>query len=76
MKSNSYLSLIEELSEVNERYELIGGYNYQGQTEKILQGLGFERTDFLKNTDTFSGGWRMKQNWQNYFFKITIYFIR
>ena len=59
-ESNSYLSLIEELSEVNERYELIGGYNYQGQTEKILQGLGFERTDFLKNTDTFSGGWRMR----------------
>jgi ATP-binding cassette subfamily F protein 3 len=54
------LSLIEELSEVNERYELIGGYNYQGQTEKILQGLGFERIDFLKNTDTFSGGWRMR----------------
>ena len=59
-ESNSYLSLIEELSEVNERYELIGGYNYQGQTEKILQGLGFERIDFLKNTDTFSGGWRMR----------------
>ena len=59
-ESNSYLSLIQDLSEVNERYELIGGYNYQGQTEKILQGLGFERTDFLKSTDTFSGGWRMR----------------
>ena len=39
---------------------MIGGYNYQGQTEKILQGLGFKRDDFHKSTDTFSGGWRMR----------------
>ena len=59
-ESDSYLSLINDISDVNDRYELIGGYNYQGQTEKILQGLGFHRQDFLKNTDTFSGGWRMR----------------
>ena len=59
-ESDSYLSLINDISDVNDRYELIGGYNYQGQTEKILQGLGFERQDFFKNTDTFSGGWRMR----------------
>ena len=59
-ESDSYLSLINDISDVNDRYELIGGYNYQGQTEKILQGLGFDRQDFLKNTDTFSGGWRMR----------------
>ncbi|MFK7780936.1 ABC-F family ATP-binding cassette domain-containing protein, partial [Psychroserpens sp.] len=34
--------------------------NYQGETEKILQGLGFKREDFNKLTDTFSGGWRMR----------------
>ena len=59
-ESDSYLSLINDISDVNDRYELIGGYNYQGQTEKILQGLGFDQQDFLKNTDTFSGGWRMR----------------
>ncbi|MBL6649080.1 MAG: ABC-F family ATP-binding cassette domain-containing protein [Flavobacteriaceae bacterium] len=59
-ENSSYLSLIDELSEVNERYDLIGGYSYQGQTEKILNGLGFEKTDFLKKTDSFSGGWRMR----------------
>ena len=36
-ESDSYLSLINDISDVNDRYELIGGYNYQGQTEKILQ---------------------------------------
>ena len=42
------------------QYEIIGGYSYQGTTEKILQGLGFLRADFTKLTDTFSGGWRMR----------------
>jgi ATP-binding cassette subfamily F protein 3 len=59
-ESQAYLELINDLSDVNDRYELIGGYNYQGHTEKILQGLGFKREDFSKNTDTFSGGWRMR----------------
>ncbi len=59
-ESESYLELINELGESADRYELIGGYNYEGQTEKILQGLGFRREDFNKKTDTFSGGWRMR----------------
>jgi ATP-binding cassette subfamily F protein 3 len=59
-ESESYLELINELGDTSDRYELIGGYNYQGQTEKILQGLGFKREDFNKKTDTFSGGWRMR----------------
>ena len=59
-ESDSYLELINDLSDVNDRYELIGGYNYQGHTEKILQGLGFKREDFYKSTETFSGGWRMR----------------
>ncbi|CAA0155774.1 ABC-F family ATP-binding cassette domain-containing protein [Tenacibaculum maritimum] len=59
-ESNSYAELIESLTDLTERYELLGGYNYQGDTEKILQGLGFQREDFDKLTDTFSGGWRMR----------------
>ena len=59
-ESSSYMELIKELGEITDRYELIGGYNYKGHTEKILQGLGFKRDDFDKMTDTFSGGWRMR----------------
>ena len=59
-ESESYNQLIIDLNEKTERYELLGGYNYQGDTEKILQGLGFQREDFDKLTDTFSGGWRMR----------------
>ena len=59
-ESDSYNELIVQLNEVTERYEIIGGYNYQGTTERILQGLGFSSTDFDKQTVTFSGGWRMR----------------
>ena len=59
-ESDSYTELIQDLTDKQERYELLGGYNYQGDTEKILQGLGFQREDFDKLTDTFSGGWRMR----------------
>ena len=59
-ESESYAQLLVDLNEVTQRYEILGGYQYQGETEKILLGLGFERADFDKKTDTFSGGWRMR----------------
>lgn len=59
-ESDAYTQLIQDLSEITHQYEIIGGYNYQGETEKVLTGLGFERDKFDKVTETFSGGWRMR----------------
>ncbi|MBQ4802800.1 ABC-F family ATP-binding cassette domain-containing protein [Aquimarina sp. MMG015] len=59
-ESESYNQLITDLSDYTHQYEILGGYNYQGETERVLQGLGFVREDFGKLTDTFSGGWRMR----------------
>ena len=59
-ESESYHQLMVDINELQHQYEIEGGYNYQGDTEKILQGLGFKREDFNKLTDTFSGGWRMR----------------
>ena len=59
-ESEYYHDLMHQLDDLTHRYELIGGYNYQGDTEKILGGLGFEADDFGRQTDTFSGGWRMR----------------
>ncbi|MBW1295515.1 ABC-F family ATP-binding cassette domain-containing protein [Aquimarina litoralis] len=59
-ESESYNQLITDLSDFTHQYEILGGYNYQGETERVLQGLGFVREDFDKLTDTFSGGWRMR----------------
>ncbi len=59
-ESEAYHELLHVMDDLNHRYQLIGGYNYKGDTEKILQGLGFKANDFDKLTDTFSGGWRMR----------------
>lgn len=59
-ESESYHDLMVDLNEVQHQYEIHGGYNYQGETERILQGLGFQREDFNMLTETFSGGWRMR----------------
>lgn len=59
-ESELYNQLIIDLNDITHQYEVHGGYNYQGQTERILLGLGFKREDFDKSTDTFSGGWRMR----------------
>ena len=59
-ESNSYMEILDELNELNTRYEIIGGYRYQAQTEKILLGLGFMMEDLNSSTNTFSGGWRMR----------------
>ncbi|WP_242082448.1 ABC-F family ATP-binding cassette domain-containing protein [Aestuariivivens sediminis] len=59
-ESEGYHQLMVDINELQHQYEILGGYNYQGNTEKILQGLGFKRDDFNKLTDTFSGGWRMR----------------
>ena len=59
-ESIEYGELIEQLSDFQHQYEIHGGYNYIGDTEKILLGLGFKREDFNNQTDTFSGGWRMR----------------
>ncbi len=59
-ESEAYSQIIEDLSEYTHRFELLGGYNYVGDTEKILLGLGFKREVFNNLTETFSGGWRMR----------------
>ena len=59
-ESEAYNQLIIDLNDVTHHYEILGGYNYQGETEKVLLGLGFKREYFDRKTETFSGGWRMR----------------
>ena len=59
-ESPEYHKLMVDLNEITHRYEILGGYTYKGETEKVLQGLGFGEKDFNKSTDIFSGGWRMR----------------
>lgn len=58
--SESYANLLVEQAEAGEQYEILGGYTYQAKVERVLRGLGFVEDDFDRQTDTFSGGWRMR----------------
>jgi ATP-binding cassette subfamily F protein 3 len=58
--SDDYMKLIEQVSEISEKYYSIEEINYDGEVEKTLKGLGFEREDFTRSTSEFSGGWRMR----------------
>lgn len=58
--SEAYLKKLDHLNELNERFNILGGDNYEAQLEQTLIGLGFERSDFNRPTSEFSGGWRMR----------------
>lgn len=58
--SDDYMKLIERVSELSEKYYSIEEINYDGEVEKVLKGMGFEREDFTRPTSEFSGGWRMR----------------
>ena len=59
-QSPAYLEVLDELTELTSRYEMLGGYTYQAETEKVLLGLGFTVKELNTSTATFSGGWRMR----------------
>jgi ATP-binding cassette subfamily F protein 3 len=59
-ESKEYLKLIEKLTEKSDRFRILGGENKNAGVEKALMGLGFERKDFSRPTNEFSGGWRMR----------------
>ncbi len=59
-ESEEYMALIEEVSTLSEKFYAIDMTHFEEDVEKTLLGLGFERTDFDRQTSEFSGGWRMR----------------
>jgi len=59
-ESDEYSKVIEQVSELSEKYYSMEEINFDAEIEKTLMGLGFLRTDFGRATSEFSGGWRMR----------------
>jgi len=59
-ESQEYYDIIEKVSLLSEKIYSLGDINFDAEVEKILIGLGFERSDFQRATGEFSGGWRMR----------------
>ena len=59
-ETDSYLDLISEFHDLDERYRMGGGNDIQAEMSQVLNGLGFTLYDFTRQTTEFSGGWRMR----------------
>ncbi|MFN6945965.1 MAG: ABC-F family ATP-binding cassette domain-containing protein [Cytophagaceae bacterium] len=59
-ESDEYMKIIEQVSELSEKYYSIEEINFDAEVELTLLGLGFLRSDFSRPTSEFSGGWRMR----------------
>ncbi|MEZ5172953.1 MAG: ABC-F family ATP-binding cassette domain-containing protein [Bacteroidia bacterium] len=59
-ESDTYHEIIERLNAAGQRLSLLGSGSMDGETEKILLGLGFSKTDLSRQMDEFSGGWKMR----------------
>lgn len=58
--SEEYADLIDLFTRRQDELAIHNSGNYHGQIERTLMGLGFEREDFHRPTEAFSGGWRMR----------------
>ena len=58
--SEDYHKLSQKLAEATERYDILGGATQHARAEKVLLGLGFERSDLERPLTEFSGGWQMR----------------
>ena len=59
-ESDDYAKLIDDFTQAHERLAGIEDTNFEGEVEKALLGLGFQRADLDRPTAEFSGGWRMR----------------
>lgn len=58
--SDAYMKIIQQVSDLGEKYYALEDVNYDAEVEKALRGLGFKREDLTRLTSEFSGGYRMR----------------
>ena len=59
-ESDSYMKLIDELTELNERLNHLDADNQRKDAELLLKGLGFHQNELNQAYNDFSGGWKMR----------------
>ena len=52
--------LVDKLTRLQEKFEILEGYALQAKAEEILEGIGFSTADLKRPLREFSGGWRMR----------------
>ena len=59
-ESDEYAKLTQQLSDLNDRYQHLGGNTIEAETEKVVAGMGFLREEFQQPMSSFSNGWQMR----------------
>ena len=59
-ENQDYLALLDDLSELNHRFSVMEGYQWEEKIKSTLSGLGFNETDQQKSLTACSGGWKMR----------------
>lgn len=59
-ESSEYSKLLEKINDANEQLVILGASQKDAFIAKVLEGLGFSKSDWDKQTSEFSGGWRMR----------------
>lgn len=54
--------LLAAYGRTEERFEFLGGYNYEQETRKVLTALGFTDSDWDRDIHSFSGGQKVRIN--------------
>src|SRR5580658_8826240 len=55
-----YAAAAERYSMLQGRFHALDGYALDAQVGSVLTGLGFDKTDWARKTEEFSGGWQMR----------------
>ncbi|MES2654146.1 MAG: ABC-F family ATP-binding cassette domain-containing protein [Bacteroidota bacterium] len=60
METDHSMEIITKLSDAQEEFDRLDGYNMKHKCEKVLEGLGFSTAQLQQPYKKFSGGWRMR----------------
>jgi ATP-binding cassette subfamily F protein 3 len=58
--SPEYASVADRYHSLEHEFQTRGGYSIEAEVGRVLQGLGFRKEDWERQTDEFSGGWQMR----------------
>jgi ATP-binding cassette, subfamily F, member 3 len=53
-------TLVQQVGDLEHRYDALGGYQMHATAKSLLSGLGFAEADADRPMAEFSGGWRMR----------------
>ena len=59
-ESAEYADVADRYHSLEHEFRTRDGYSIEAEVGRVLQGLGFRKEDWERQTDEFSGGWQMR----------------